>query len=74
MAILAMKMGEIYYLEEQLGEKPILLLDDIFSELDDGHEEEVLRVMEGRQVMVTTADEKDLRLFSKVKKIELNKI
>jgi DNA replication and repair protein RecF len=72
MAILALKMGEIYYLEEYLTEKPVLLLDDIFSELDDGHEEEVLRVMEGRQVMVTTADEKDLRLFEKAKKIKLS--
>jgi DNA replication and repair protein RecF len=71
MAVLALKMGEIYYLEEYLVEKPILLLDDIFSELDGEHEEEVLRVMEGRQVMVTTADEKDLELFGKVKKIEL---
>ncbi len=74
MAILALKMGEIYYLEEHLAEKPILLLDDIFSELDDGHGEEVLRVMEGRQVVVTTADEKDLDLFGKVNKIELNKV
>ncbi|MBU1199954.1 DNA replication and repair protein RecF [Patescibacteria group bacterium] len=71
MAILALKMGEIYYLEEQLSEKPILLLDDIFSELDEGHEAEVLRVMEGRQVVVTTADEKNLELFGKVKKIKL---
>jgi DNA replication and repair protein RecF len=74
MAILALKMGEIYYLEEQLNEKPILLLDDIFSELDKGHEEEVLRVMEGRQVMVTTADVKDLDLFGDVNKIKLSDI
>ena len=71
MAMLAMKMGEIYYLEEHLVEKPVLLLDDIFSELDEIHEKEVLRVMEGRQVMVTTADEGDLKLFGKVKKIRL---
>jgi DNA replication and repair protein RecF len=73
MAVLALKMGEIYYLEEHLAEKPILLLDDIFSELDEGHEKEVLRVMEGRQVVVTTADEKDLTLFGRVKKINLVK-
>ena len=71
MAVLALKMGEIYYLENRLDEKPILLLDDIFSELDGSHEKEVLRVMEGRQVIVTTADEKDLQLFGRVKRIEL---
>lgn len=71
MAILALKMGEVYFLEELLSDKPILLLDDIFSELDDDHEAEVLRVMEGRQVIVTTADEKDLRLFGAVETIRL---
>lgn len=71
MAVLALKMGEIYYLEEYLAEKPVLLLDDIFSELDEGHEKEVLRVMEGRQVVVTTADENDLRLFRKIELIKL---
>ncbi|HOX96532.1 MAG TPA: DNA replication and repair protein RecF [Candidatus Woesebacteria bacterium] len=71
MAVLALKMGEIYFLEEKSGKKATLLLDDIFSELDENHKQEVLRVMEGRQVIVTTADEEDLKLFSGANKIEL---
>lgn len=71
MAVLALKMGEIYFMEEKLKDKPLLLLDDIFSELDDGHKSEVLRVMEKRQVIATTADEGDVRLFEKAKKVEL---
>lgn len=63
MAVLALKMGEIYYLENRGGKKATLLLDDIFSELDDEHKQEVLRVMAGRQVIVTTADEEDLSMF-----------
>ena len=71
MVVLALKLGEIYFSEEKTGDKPLLLLDDIFSELDDIHKKEVLRVMSGRQVLVTTANEEDLSLFDKAKVIEL---
>lgn len=71
MAVLALKMGEIYFMEERLKDKPLLLLDDIFSELDERHKSEVLRVMKERQVIATTADEGDVELFGKGKKIEL---
>lgn len=33
-AALAMKLGELFYLASCLGEYPVLLLDDVFSELD----------------------------------------
>jgi len=72
MAVLAMKMGEIYYLEEKGKKKATLLLDDIFSELDEEHKQEVLRVMAGRQVIVTTADEEDLKMFDKAEIIKLS--
>ncbi len=64
MAVLAMKMGEIYFLEEKGGKKATLLLDDIFSELDEGHKKEVMKVMSGRQVVVTSADYQDQEMFS----------
>jgi len=71
MAVLACKMGEIYYLEEKTKRRAVLLLDDIFSELDEEHKQEVLRVMVGRQVIVTTADEGDVPMFKKVNLIRL---
>lgn len=71
MAVLAMKMGEIYFMEEKSNKKVLLLLDDIFSELDEVHKEEVLRVMSGRQVVVTTADEGDSQMFKGAKIIRL---
>lgn len=71
MTVLAAKLGEIYFAEERGGEKPILLLDDIFSELDEVHKKEVLRVMLNRQVIVTTAMKEDLGLFTEAKVIEL---
>lgn len=71
MAVLALKLGEIYFCEEKLNDKPLLLLDDIFSELDDVHKKEVLRVMRGRQVIVTTANKGDVSLLKDAKVIEL---
>jgi len=71
MAVLACKVGEIYYLEKMTGKTVLLLLDDIFSELDGSHKEEVLRVMQGRQVVVTTADESDLDLFNGAQVVKL---
>ena len=72
MAMLAFKMGEIYFLEKHGENKSLLLLDDIFSELDEVHKLEVLRVTKGRQVIVTTADEKDVEMFEGANKISLS--
>lgn len=71
MAVLALKMGEIFFMEENGGRKVLLLLDDIFSELDEIHKQEVLRVMSGRQVIVTTADDGDVEMFGQAKIIKL---
>jgi DNA replication and repair protein RecF len=35
LAVLFLKLGTLKYIEEKMGVKPILLLDDIFSELDE---------------------------------------
>lgn len=72
MAVLALKLGEIYYLEDKRNERPLLLLDDIFSELDEVHKSEVLRVMQNRQVLVTTALERDVELMGESNKIFLD--
>lgn len=71
MAVLALKIGEIYYLETRRDDKPLLLLDDIFSELDEVHKVEVLRVMQNRQVIVTTAIKEDKDLMGGGKMITL---
>lgn len=54
MAVLGLKKKEIEY----LGGDPILLLDDIFSELDHRHREEVMNLVNDYrgQVIITTAD------------------
>lgn len=54
MAVLGLKRKEIEY----LGGNPLLLLDDIFSELDHRHREEVMKLVKNYsgQVIITTTD------------------
>lgn len=57
LAVLFLKLGNLQYIEEKLKIKPILLLDDIFSELDQEHREEVVKMTQARQTIITSAEE-----------------
>lgn len=61
LTILQLKILELLYVEQKIGEKPVLLLDDIFSELDEEHINLVLKhtlLHQGfggqRQTIITT--------------------
>ena len=56
MEILYLKIAELTYIEEKTKVKPILLLDDIFSELDHMHREIVMKVINNHQTIITSAD------------------
>jgi DNA replication and repair protein RecF len=59
--ILALKLAETDLLAED-GPRPLILLDDVFSELDPLRAERLASLLEGRgQVIVTTADPTHLR-------------
>jgi DNA replication and repair protein RecF len=54
---LASKLGELEFMRTVTGEEPILLLDDVFSELDFSRREYLLRqVLQHEQVMITATD------------------
>ncbi len=56
-AALAAKLGELAYMRTVTGEEPILLLDDVFSELDPLRREHLLReVLRHEQVLITATD------------------
>ena len=56
-ASLAMRLAEAYYLKEERGEEPVLLLDDVLSELDVARRAHVLSaVSRYEQCFITTAD------------------
>lgn len=54
-AVLALKLGELDYLEQESGQKPILLLDDVFSELDEARQAHLSQFLEqGYQAVLST--------------------
>lgn len=54
---LALKLAELEYIETELGDQPILLLDDVLSELDAGRRADLLAATQGLdQVLLTTTD------------------
>jgi len=62
LAVVAMKLAELDLLGDSLGEPPVLLLDDVLSELDMARRDMIVAVLAARkaQVCVTATDESDL--------------
>ena len=56
-AALAMKMAERQIFREELGAYPVLLLDDVLSELDAHRQEFVLNHIEEGQVLITCCED-----------------
>ena len=54
--IIALKMTEVSFLEERLNQRPVLLLDDVFSELDQERRNSLARIIDRQQTIVTTTD------------------
>ncbi len=77
-AIVALKLTEVGILKSIIGESPVLLMDDVFSELDEKRRENLVKSFEGQQTIVTTTDldhiDKDLRNDAVIYKIENSKI
>lgn len=61
-ALLALKLSEIDFIESKTDEKPVLLLDDIFSELDEHHKNTVLEVIQGQQTIITSTEKPDFEI------------
>lgn len=58
LVVLQLKLLQLLFMEKTLGERPVLLLDDIFSELDQSHIQLVLEVI-GQQQTIITATHKE---------------
>jgi DNA replication and repair protein RecF len=57
MGVLWLKKAELAFLKHKTNKSPLLLLDDILSELDDENRLRVLQLVDGEQTIITTADE-----------------
>ena len=54
LAILQLKALELLFVEKTSGERPTLILDDIFSELDEDHIVLILEQISKQQTIMTT--------------------
>jgi DNA replication and repair protein RecF len=54
MEMLAFKLSILKYIEQETGERAVLLLDDVFSELDETRQQSLMETIRGRcQVLIT---------------------
>lgn len=52
-AALSLKLSEISLMKEKIKDSPVLLLDDVFSELDRKRQNHLLKSLEGTQTIIT---------------------
>ncbi len=69
--MLAYKLLEVELQEELYGFSPLILMDDVFSELDSSREQQLMEALRGYQTVITATDLRDeLKIDAKI--IELN--
>ena len=52
-AVLSLKLGEAQVIRQVTGQQPVVLLDDVLSELDSTRQDYILNHIKGRQVILT---------------------
>ena len=55
-SVLALKLAESRCIGDILGERPVILLDDVMSELDQGRQDYLLNHLTGSQIFITCCD------------------
>lgn len=60
MAVLWLKVAALQFIEQETQVTPVLLLDDMFSELDETNREILFQLFTNRQVIMTSAEELDM--------------
>lgn len=62
-AVLSLKLAESEILTESIDETPLILLDDVMSELDAGRQDYLLNHLHDRQVFITCCDPQSVSLM-----------
>jgi len=73
-AVLALNFLQVSFLELRRGEKPVVLLDDVFSELDDKHQSALLANLSDHQVFITATHVPTQLHGAEVWKVEEGKV
>ena len=66
-AVLALILAKTQLIKEQTGKTPIVLLDDVMSELDDGRRQYLLEKIENFQVIITGCREEIFKNHQNIK-------
>ncbi len=72
-ASLALKLGEAEIIKDLKGEHPIILLDDVMSELDSTRQNYILNKMTGKQVFITCCEKETISKLCAGKVIKIEK-
>lgn len=60
LGVLWAKLGELSFITSKTGDRPLLLLDDIFSEFDPEHQSLVSNIVKEQQTIITSANPEDV--------------
>ncbi len=72
--IISLKLSELEIIYDEIGEKPILLLDDFMSELDKERRVALLENIKENQIIITCTDKFDLKNDANFLKVENGKV
>ena len=64
-ASISLKLSEIELIKNEVGEYPILILDDVFSELDETRQKLLVTNLDKVQMFITTAEISHKKIFNK---------
>lgn len=73
-AVLSLKLAQTEYINDEKGEYPVILLDDIMSELDINRRRYLAGKIKGRQVLITTTDAEEKSGDTRYYKIEKGRV
>lgn len=71
--VLALKLAEASLLGQMTGERPLALLDDVMSELDEGRQDYILNHIKDWQVFITCCDADTILRLKKGKTFHMQK-
>ena len=66
------KIAEVELFKEEKGEYPVLLLDDIMSELDKSRQEFVIDKIKNMQIFITSTEKESFEKFKRGKYFEIS--
>ena len=72
--VLSIKLSEVEIVQSLTGELPVLLLDDVFSELDEKRQQYLIENIKGMQVFITTTEKELVKFYENTSEISLYEI